>query len=289
MSTFDLPGSSLRVAAVQAESVPGDVAANAGAAARLLARAAGEGARLAVFPELFLSAYDFDALRAKPSRAFVAAGEGDGVDDVRLDPLREAARRHRAVALVGAAVRREGGWATLSSLVIDAEGAAVVAYDKQHLWGPDEPAFFVPGGAGSTLSLGDWRLGLGVCYDGCFPEHGRAAAVDGAHGYLCPSAFLRGSEHRRDLYYAARALDNTMYVVFANQVGGRGRLRFNGGAAIYEPEGRAIARGGDEGEAVVVADLEPRELGRVRERHAMLRDRQPDLVGGRRRTVAAAG
>jgi predicted amidohydrolase len=286
VSPLDLPSSPLRVAAVQAEPAPGDVAANAVAAARLIARAAGEGARLVVFPELFLPAYDPDALRAEPARAFVEVGEGDRVDDARLDPLREAARRHGAVALVGAALRRAGGRRTLSSLVIDAEGAALAAYDKQHLWGPDEAELFAPGEAGSTLLLGGWRLGLGVCYDGCFPEHARAAALDGAHGYLCPAAFLRGSEHRRDLYYAARALDNTMYVVFANAVGGRGRLRFNGGAAIYEPEGRAIARGGDEGEAVVIAELDPRELGRVRGRHTMLRDRRPEL-GGRRQIVAA--
>ncbi|HEU4406323.1 MAG TPA: carbon-nitrogen hydrolase family protein [Polyangiaceae bacterium] len=283
-----LPASPLCVAAVQAEPVPGDVAANAAAAARLLARAAGEGARLVVFPELFLPAYDPDALRADPAGAFLRVGEAERVGDRRLAPLGAAARRHRVVALVGAALLRPGGRRTLSSIVVDAEGEAVAAYDKQHLWGPDEAELFAPGEAGVTLRLGDWRLGLGVCYDGCFPEHGRAAALDGAHAYLCPGAFLQGSQHRRDLYYAARALDNTMYVVFANSVGGRGRLRFNGGAAIYEPEGRAIARGGDEGEAVLVAELDPREIGRVRERHAMLRDRRGDL-GGRRSIVVAGG
>src|SRR4030095_841530 len=104
---------------------------------------------------------------------------------------------------------------TCAAVVVDRSGAAVAAYDKQHLWGPDEGALFTPGRAGATLVVDGWRLGLGVCYDGCFPEHGRAAAGDGAHGYLCPSGFLVGSAHRRDLYYAARALDNTMYVVFA--------------------------------------------------------------------------
>jgi 5-aminopentanamidase len=253
----------------------------------LLARAAGEGARLVVFPELFLPAYDYDALCADPGGTFLRVDDGDRVDDARLDALREEARRHRAVVVVGAALRRESGRRTLSSLVIDAEGAAIAAYDKQQLWGPDEAEIFAPGEMGETLVLGDWRLGLGVCYDGCFPEHGRAAALDGAHGYLCPGAFLRGSEHRRDLYYAARALDNPMYVVFANAGAGRGRMRSTGGAAFYEPEGRPTARGGDAGDAIVIAELDPRELARVRERHTMLRDRRGDL-GGPRRLVAAA-
>ena len=62
------------------------------------------------------------------------------------------------------------------------------------------------------LCFDDWALGLGVCYDGCFPEHARAASDAGALAYVCPSAYLVGSEHRRDLYYAARALDNGIYV-----------------------------------------------------------------------------
>ena len=131
-----------------------------------------------------------------------------------------------------------------------------------------------------------WRLGLGVCYDGCFPEHARAAAGDGAHGYLCPSGYLAGSEHRRDLYYAARALDNTMYVVFANVVGGADPWRFNGGAAVYDPEGRPLARGADTGEDVLVATLDPDALAATRTAHTMLLDRPVDAGAARTALVA---
>jgi predicted amidohydrolase len=168
--------------------------------------------------------------------------------------------------------------------VVDADGAVTAAYDKQNLWGPYERALFQPGGRGAALELDGWRMGLGICYDGCFPEHGRAAALDGAQAYLCPSGYLAGSEHRRDVYYAARALDNTMYVVFANSVGPAGGLTFNGGAAVYDPEGRPTVRGPDTGEAVVVATLDPDELERVRRAHTMLLDRPVD-AGARRRVV----
>src|SRR5690349_9963734 len=95
----------LRVAAVQAEAKPGDVPANAATSARLVARAAGEGARLAVLPELFLSAYHPPALRADPVGSHVAAAEGGGVGDPRLDPLRAAAAEGGVAVVVGAAVR----------------------------------------------------------------------------------------------------------------------------------------------------------------------------------------
>ncbi|MEU4717121.1 carbon-nitrogen hydrolase family protein [Micromonospora purpureochromogenes] len=275
VASAPLPSAPLTVAAVQADPVPGDVPGNARLAAGLAARAAGDGARIAVLPELFLPAYHPPTLAADPAGTDVAA-TGDGVvDDPRLDPLRAAARDHRITLVVGAAVRHPDGRRTISALVADPTGAIRVGYDKQQLWG-GERELFDAGRRGATLLVDDWRLGLGICYDGCFPEHARAAAADGAHGYLCPSGYLAGSAHRRDLYYAARALDNTMYVVFANAVGGADPWRFNGGAAVYDPEGRPLVRGADDGEAVLVATLDPAAVAATRSAHSMLADRPVD-------------
>jgi predicted amidohydrolase len=280
------PARTLVVAAVQAEPAPGDVAANAALAARLVAGAARRGAALAVLPELFLSAYHPPTLRENPAKTDVVADESGGFHDARLDQLRAVARDRSVVVVVGAAVRHADGRRTCSCLVVDRHGEARVGYDKQHLWGPDENELFSAGDRGSTLVVDGWRLGLAVCYDGCFPEHGRAAARDGAHGYLVPSGYVTGSRHRRDLYYEARALDNTMYVAFANSVGGVEPWRFNGGTAVYDPEGRPLARAADAGEAVVVAAFDPAELSRVRAAHTMLADRRADL-GGTRQLLTA--
>jgi predicted amidohydrolase len=268
----------IRVAAVQAEAVPGDVPANVATAARLVGRATESGATVVVLPELFLSAYHPPVLAAQPATD-LAADADRTIADQRLDPLRVAAREHRAVVVVGAPVRHADGRRTCSSLIVDRSGTVTAAYDKQQLWGPDEQALFVAGEHGATVTIDDWRFGLGICYDGCFPEHGRAVARAGADGYLIPSGYVLGSEHRRDVYYAARALDNTMYVVFANSVGGPAPWTFNGGAAIYEPEGRAVVRAPDAGEQVVVAELDPAHIAAVRAAHSMLTDRRVDLGG----------
>ncbi|MBQ1065271.1 carbon-nitrogen hydrolase family protein [Micromonospora sp. D75] len=278
-----LPARPLTVAAVQAQPVPGDVAGNARAAARLVARA--EGARVVVLPELFLPAYHPPTLGADPEGTDVAADADGRVADPRLDPLRTAAADAGAAVVIGAAVRHPDRRRTISSLVVDPAGTVTAAYDKQQLWS-GERELFDAGRRGATLEVDTWRLGLGVCYDGCFPEHARAAAGDGAHGYLCPSGYLAGSAHRRDLYYAARALDNTMYVVFANVVGGADPWRFNGGAAVYDPEGRPLARGADTGEDVLVATLDPDALAATRAAHTMLLDRPVDAGAARTALVA---
>jgi predicted amidohydrolase len=264
------------VAVTQAEAVPADLPTNVLTAARLAATVAGRGASVVVLPELFLSAYHLAALRASTA-ADVEADDASVVLDRRLDPLRDTAKDHSIVIVVGAPVRHADGRRACSALVVDRAGGIVAAYDKQQLWAADEQALFAPGRHGTTLVVDGWRLGLGICYDGCFPEHGRAAADDGAHGYLVPSGYVTGSAHRRDLYYAARALDNTMYVAFANSVGGRPPWHLNGGAAIYEPEGRVLGRAPDEGEAVVVAAFDPTVLAKVRAEHPMLTDRRDSL------------
>ncbi|WP_046563225.1 carbon-nitrogen hydrolase family protein [Micromonospora sp. HK10] len=267
-----LPARPLTVAAVQATPVPGDVAGNAARAAGLVARAGD--ARVVVLPELYLPAYHLPALAADPAGTDVPAAPDGSVADPRLDPLRAVAHDHRTTVVVGAAVRHPDGRRTISALVVDPTGAVHAGYDKQQLWS-GERELFEAGRRGATLLIDDWRFGLGICYDGCFPEHGRAAADDGAHGYLCPSGYLAGSAHRRDLYYAARALDNTMFVVFANCVDGADPWRFNGGAAVYDPEGRPLARGADTGEDVLVATLDPAALAATRAAHTMLGDRLP--------------
>ncbi|MEU0552269.1 carbon-nitrogen hydrolase family protein [Micromonospora sp. NPDC005979] len=278
--SYPAPSGPLTVATVQATPAPGDVAGNAAAAAELVRLAVGQGARVVVLPELYLCAYHPPTLAADPVGTHVAADPAGLVADGRLDPLSAAARTAGVTVVVGAAVRHPDDRRTIAALVVDRAGAVRVGYDKQQLWG-DERDLFSPGGRGATLLVDDWRLGLGICYDGCFPEHGRAAARDGAHAYLCPSGYLAGSEHRRDLYYAARALDNTMFVVFANAVGGSDPWRFNGGAAIYDPQGRTLARGADEGAETLVATLDPAVLTSTRAAHSMLADLLPGQGGAR--------
>lgn len=266
-----LPPAPLTVAAVQAPAVPGDVAANAKTAADLVAQAAAAGARLVVLPELYLPAYHPPALR-DPATDVTADAQGV-VDDVRLDPLRTVARDQAVVVLVGAAVRDPQGRRTCAALVADGSGVVRSAYHKMILCGPEERALFVAGEAGATLHVDGWRFGLGICYDGCFPEHARDAQADAVHGMLYPAAYQRGSEHRRDVYYAARALDNTGYLVFSNVVDGVDEWLFNGGAAIYDPQGRAVAKGPDSGVSVQVASLSPEPIAQTRAAHTMLADR----------------
>lgn len=263
----------LRVAAAQAESVPGDLAANVATAVSLVGQGADRGARVAVLPELFLTGYAPEAWR--PDLCLT-------LEEPELEPLRTVARARGVVVLAGAAVRRSSA-CTLSVVMVDPSGSVTAPYDKQHLFATERD-FFTPGDHGATVVVDGWELGLGICYDGCFPEHAASAAAGGATAYLCPAAYFAGAEHRRDLYYAARALDNGIYTVLSSLTGPCGAWEFTGGSAVYDPEGRPLAKAGAESPAVVVADLDPAEVVRVQELNPVARDRL-DSLGVRRRVV----
>jgi len=255
----------VRLAVCQAPAVSGDVPGNTATAAELVVRAGDAGGELAVLPELYLPGYDVDGLLGDRG---LDVDEGRLHDDARLDPLREACRSTRTTAVVGAAVRR-GDSRRLSVLVVGADGAASAPYDKQHLWAT-ESSVFDPGTHGAVLELAGWRVGLGVCYDGGFPEHARAAALAGAALYVCPVAYVVGSEHRRDLYYRARALDNGMYVAVAGLVGPCGPNVFSGGSAVLDPEGRVVVQAGADPRTVLVAEIDADVVARTRVEHPML-------------------
>jgi predicted amidohydrolase len=259
----------LRVAAAQTQPVPGDIAANAAAAVELIATAATAGAAVVVFPELFLCGYDLPLLRADPKRCAVTA------TDPRLDPLRQACRDHHAVALVGACVAHSSD-RTLSVLVVDWHGEVAATYDKQILWGP-ERGLFRPGKRGCTIELDGWRLGLGVCYELNFPEHARAAAHAGMDAYLCQTA--SSTVRRRGLLLAARAMENTCYVVLANHTGPTRHGHFAGHSVIYDPYGRRLADAG-RSPGVILGDLDPSVLARAREAYTVLAD-VPATLGTR--------
>ena len=255
------------VAAGQASALAGDLAANVATAARLTALAGSQGVEVLVLPEAFLTGYD----------GAVFAGPLPAPDDLAgplLDPLRAAAASTGTTLVLGTALER-GGRRTLASVVVRPDGGTGAPYDKQHLDGAEKD-HFVPGDHGASISVGGHELGLSICYDGCFPEHARAAAADGAVGYLSSMAYFPGGEHRRDLHYAARALENGFYVVVAGLTGRCGASSFVGGSAVYDPEGRPLARLGEE-EGIAVAELDPALVAATRSRHTMHHDHRPSL------------
>jgi predicted amidohydrolase len=277
-----VPSGPLVIAAGQATCSDLDVSMNVRSAIRLVHRAADAGVELLVLPELFLTGYVLPAIVTHPDRYTVRP------DDSRLDPLATACAATRTVLVVGAATQTpHSGALHISALVIGRDGRSAARYDKQHLDTAERTAGFSPGAVGATLLFKGWRLGLGVCWDSSFPEHARAAALDGCQAYLVGAMFdgPRGAR-KRDTLGPARALDNAFFFALANHNGPSGPYRGCGGSAVWQPNGELLADAAIQDPGLAVARLDPDLLARVRAEDLVLAD--PSLtVGSRPRALFA--
>ncbi|MGZ5155788.1 MAG: carbon-nitrogen hydrolase family protein [Caldimonas sp.] len=266
----------MKIAALQMVSSP-SVERNLDAARALLARAAEDGAELAVLPEYF-------CLMGRSDRDKLAVAEAPGDGPIQR-MLAEAARRHR-IWLVGGTLPLASGEADRvmnASLVFSPDGVAVARYDKIHLFRYDngreqydEGRTLKAGGAPVAFDAGALRVGLSVCYDLRFPELYRALMKPPCDLLCVPSAFTypTGSAHW-EVLLRARAIENQCYVIAAAQ-GGRhenGRRTF-GHSLIVDPWGEIVAML-PEGEGVVAGEVRHERIAEVREQLPALEHRRP--------------
>ena len=145
------------------------------------------------------------------------------------------------------------------------------------------------------------RLGVAICYDWLFPETLRQIAFNGAEVIIRVSAYMDpwGATPPMDwwtLFNRARAVENTVYVVAANQgasLAGYPPFSWPGGSMVVDYDGRILAAADPgEGEKVVVAPIDIGSLRAERSRRvghdmrAHLRTEMHDYMG--RPCLAAA-
>ncbi|MEU5398927.1 carbon-nitrogen hydrolase family protein [Streptomyces sp. NPDC005963] len=236
----------MKVASAQFSPVPGDVVGNVQTIRELIVRAAGEGARLVVFPELAVTGYVLELIAEDP-------GSWLSEDDPRLDPIRAACRRTSTAAVVNAVVRTAGGRPGITSLVIGPDGDHLARYDKRRLHGVERD-LFAPGATDGRFTLDGVRFALTICYDNRFPEVAERARADGCRVYLASSVLEEGNDSFETVY-PVRARTNGLYVVLANQTGPSDIGDCPGLSSLWGPDGALLATAGRAERSLAVAEL----------------------------------
>ncbi|MFI6598653.1 carbon-nitrogen hydrolase family protein [Nonomuraea sp. NPDC050536] len=248
----------LIVALAQISPEPGDVAANARAAAGSIPVAAGSGAKLLMFPELSLVGYDLD-LFDDPATWVTE-------DDPRLDVVRQAAHDCGVTAVVGAAYRQADGAAWIASLAVRPDGS-IHAYGKRNLHGRERD-LFQPGGPGRLLDVDGWQVALAICYDAGVPAHAEDAARRGAEVYAGSVLYTLAETRRLDIHFAARAMDHRMFAIAANYAGTGPGWVSCGGSGAWHPDGTRLTQAAT-GPGLFTATLSRSELQALRDRDAL--------------------
>jgi len=268
----------MRAAAVQLTATE-DTARNLATADRLVREAAARGAALVVLPEKWT---------VLGSDAAMDAG-AEPLDGRALTWARDVAGELGIDLVVGSIVERRAGHARHgnTSVHVDPNGEVQAVYRKIHLFDvevegrvyresdTDEP------GEEIVLSelAGGVPLGMMVCYDVRFPELSRILAVRGARVLAVPAAFtLPTTRAHWEPLVRARAIENQCFVVAANQVGRHpGDYESGGRSLIVDPWGDVLAQAGEEGEGVIVAELDLVRQDEVRAKLPALANRRPGI------------
>jgi NAD+ synthase (glutamine-hydrolysing) len=261
----------MRLALAQINSVVGDLDGNRERILERLEEAKRAGADVVLFPELIVTGYPPEDLLLRPG--FIRAAERS---------LDEIARACRGItALVGTPHFDRDLY---NACAVCAGGEVKAVYRKRFLpnYGVfDEDRYFAPGRDLILLELGKTLIGPTVCEDMWQPgPPATELALAGAELVVNISAspYHVGKEREREEMFVTRARDNTCFVGFCNAVGGQDELIFDGHSCVIDDEGAVLARAPGFEEALLVVDVEPKEVigRRLRDvrRRALARERE---------------
>jgi nitrilase len=272
-----------RAALVQAAPVAFDRERTLEKARALCADSAGDGVRLAVFPEAFVSAYpkglDFGARvgvrtaegRDQFRRYFDSAVEVPGP---AIDFLGDCAAENNLYLVIGV-VERDIGTLYCTVLFFAPDGSYLGKHRKLM---PTAMERLVWGfGDGSTLPVFDTeigKLGAVICWENYMPLLRMAMYSKGIQIYCAPTADARDSWLPSMQFVA---LEGRCFVLSCNQYTRRGdfpehydtgdgddpeTVISRGGSCIVDPHGRILTGPNYDGECILTADIDLGEIAR---------------------------
>ncbi|MCM3659755.1 carbon-nitrogen hydrolase family protein [Georgenia satyanarayanai] len=251
-----------------AQFAPGqDKAANLRTIEEQLRTAASRGARLAVLPEF--SVFTAPAMDER----FVASAEP--LDGPSVGRLRELSAELDLTVVAGVNEAADGE--RIHNALVGLQGGELRAlYRKVHLYDAfgyreSDRVIAADPREAALLEVDGFTVGLQTCYDIRFPEVSRTLVDAGADVLAVPAAWAPGplKEYHWGTLLRARAIENTVYVLGADQTGPTSV----GNSVILDPMGVALAAAG-EAPGVAVAQLGRTRLEQVRAVNPALRLRR---------------
>jgi N-carbamoylputrescine amidase len=248
----------------------------------MIERAGREGVQILCMQEIFTGPYFCAEQSTRWYDAVEAIPDGP---TTRL--MQEAARKHAMVIVVPLYEEAGTGIYYNTAAVIDADGAYLGKYRKNHIphtsgfW---EKYFFKPGNLGYPVFRTRFAtIGVYICYDRHFPEGARLLGLNGAEIVFNPSATVAGlSQYLWKLEQPAHAVANGYFMACSNRVGTEAPWnigRFYGSSYFVDPRGNFLAMGSEDKTELVVAEMDLDMIEDVRRVWQFYRDRRPDSYG----------
>jgi predicted amidohydrolase len=236
------------------------------ARAELFVRYAADcGTDLICFPEQFATGWDPESQKniQTPDGSIITA-------------LREYAKDYE-IAILGSFRERCNPFPKNTAMAIGNEGRILASYAKIHLFSlSHEENMFIPGSEPGIFSLGSLTCGIAICYDLRFPALFRIYAHKGVQVVFVPSAWPQSRIRYWELFVAARAAENQMYVVGVNTTGRTPVDTYSGASITADPHGIIISRA-NAAEQLLFSDIDPGEVEKTRNAFPVGKDCRDEL------------
>lgn len=231
----------------------------------VVGRAAGEGANIVVFPEMFSNGYaTFDPANQADRAAWIDAAEP--LNGAFVDQFRSPARRH-GVAVAATLLERAAPKPFNTALLIDAAGDVVLHQRKRHICSFGAPEEACAAGDRSAVvrlltKAGEVLVGIMICMDREYSDVADDLARQGAEVVLVPnSCSLHDDPEIGDVRLCgirAKAFETVMAIAVANYPSPKD----DGHSVLVDPLGRIVAMG-SAGPDLIVGDIDLEALRRL--------------------------
>lgn len=230
-------------------------------------------AEVLAFSEMFLTGY---TLRDR----YQELAEGmDGPSVRKLDAL---AKKHGRWLIVGMPeLDPDRSGIIYNSALVLSPDSEPETYRKMVLanFGPfEEDLYFARGNRMPIFETPVGRMGIEICFDIFFPEITKLYALEGADIVVCISASPSVTREYFEKLLPARAIENTIFIAYANLVGTEQNMTFWGGNQLIGPRGNQKAGGKPFIEGIVKAEVDLSELEVARQFRPTLRETRQDLM-----------
>ncbi len=155
---------------------------------------------------------------------------------------------------------------------ISPKGKLVSSYRKIHPFSyAKEDKFYNKGSKQVITKIGEWKIGLSICYDLRFPELYRYYAKKRVHLIINIANWPDTRIEHWHTLLKARAIENQCYVAGVNRVGDAPKLHYNGMSGVFDPLGRTVDIVENE-ERIIFAEIHKAEVEDVRKTLPFLED-----------------
>lgn len=257
--------SEITIAQIQFQPALGDIISNTKEVAKLIDKC--KNCNLIILPELSDIAYNF------PDKNYALKHSQEFEENIFVKMLREKSTEYELSIISGFAEKHTDK--LFNSSILIHKGEILGIYRKIHLF-MNEKDIFLPGkGNIEVYNLGDFKIGMLICFDYLFPEVWRILAEKGADIIAHPSNLVTYNAFK---VIPALSVMNKVFIATTNRIGSDNGLSFAGRSFLCKPEGEIISEASSSETEILISKIDASNARNkfITERNHVFKDRRPE-------------